>query len=170
MKIYLDTNIVSALAKGDTPRESAALQDVLRMYQDRTVELATSELTLQEIGKYRGLGLATMETIYTHLERVPFVERYAIRGFHSQSDQLGGFVSYPLLEDDADWQQLRGIGLDETDAHHVMLAVRNECDVFLTCDERSIIRYRSAVELAFPIEVSKPSEWIAVHGAKGGTP
>ena len=71
-----------------------------------------------------------------------------------------GFITHPLIEDDAIARSLREIGLDRLDAHHVMLAIRRECAVFTTCDEKSILKYRTQVEAAFPIRLMLPSEFI----------
>lgn len=54
MKAYLDNNVVSAIAKDDTPAESGALDRLLVAHEQGNVELVTSELTLDEIKAYRG--------------------------------------------------------------------------------------------------------------------
>jgi hypothetical protein len=54
MKVYLDNNIVCAIAKDDYPAESSALDRLLKVMEEGKVNLVTSELTLQEIGRYQG--------------------------------------------------------------------------------------------------------------------
>ena len=41
-----------------------------------------------------------------------------------------------------------------------MLAIHNRCAVFVTCDQRTILRYRAEVEAELPIQLMKPSEFI----------
>ena len=72
----------------------------------------------------------------------------------------GGFTTHPLIEDNAVAQRLREIGLDRLDAHHVMLAIKRECDAFFTCDEATILKYRTLVEAEFPVRLMLPSEFI----------
>ncbi len=74
--------------------------------------------------------------------------------------------SQVFIEDDPSTSTLRQIGLDPTDAHHVMLVVRARrppragCDVFLTCDTDFLDR-RAAIEAAFLIRVMKPTEFVS---------
>ena len=57
---------------------------------------------------------------------------------------------------------LRQIGLDRTDAHHLMLAIRAECDIFLTCDKKTILNQRCEIESKFPsIKPKTPLELVA---------
>jgi len=71
----------------------------------------------------------------------------------------GGFVTYPLIEDDSVARRLREIGLDRLDAHHVMLAIKRECAAFVTCHEATILKYRTLVEAEFPVRLMLPSEF-----------
>jgi predicted nucleic acid-binding protein len=53
VKVYLDNNIVSAIAKDDTPKESDALDRLLQAWDDKKVDLVTSEVALREIKAYQ---------------------------------------------------------------------------------------------------------------------
>jgi hypothetical protein len=71
-----------------------------------------------------------------------------VLGFNSHFDQRGG-VSTPLVQDVQDISlrdQLVGRGLGRSDATHIAQAVANHCDVFLTRDEKSIIKHREWLE------------------------
>jgi len=57
-------------------------------------------------------------------------------------------------------RQLRQIGLDRTDAHHVMIAIQNGCDALVTSDQATILKYRRAVEAQFAIRLMRPSEFV----------
>jgi hypothetical protein len=54
MKVYLDNDVVSAIAKDDNAAESAALDLLLAAYRDGKVDLVTSTMTLEEIKAYQG--------------------------------------------------------------------------------------------------------------------
>ena len=71
-----------------------------------------------------------------------------------------GWIATAVTEDDPVATRLREIGLDRVDAHHVMLAIRRQCDVFSTCDEATILKHRAQVEAEFPILLMLPSEFI----------
>src|SRR5262249_45348679 len=98
------------------------------------------------------------------LSKVTYADDHKLLGYYNITDQLGGFSVSPLIEDDATSRKLRGIGLDRTDAHHLMLAVASGCTVFLTCDVRSILKHRGKIEAQYPIKVLRPSEYRALLG------
>src|SRR5260370_31733864 len=73
VKAYLDNNIVSAIAKNDTPDQSDALDRLLAAYDEGRVDLVTSELTHQEIKDYRGDMRPQIERIFRLLEKLPII-------------------------------------------------------------------------------------------------
>jgi hypothetical protein len=74
MKVYLDNNIVSAIAKDDEPAESDPLDRLLRAWRKGKVDLVTSELTHAEIKLYRDTRKrAAIELIFRLLEKVDIV-------------------------------------------------------------------------------------------------
>jgi hypothetical protein len=95
--------------------------------------------------------------VYRLLRKVSFIEDHTVLGF--QSDPWAG-GSFPLVEDDRIASALRQMGLDRTDAHHLMLAIRAGCEVFLTCDEKTILNHRASIEASFPTKVMKPSKLV----------
>lgn len=159
-KPYLDNCIVSAVVKGDFPKEKEALEWLLNLYDTGKLDLWTSKVTLDELERH---GMKEerdeMKALFDRLQRVPFVEDHKVLGFDSKWDHLGG-VSNPLVEDDRDSRTLRQVGLDRTDAHHLMLAIRAGCDVFLTLDARTILNRRAQVEGQFIIRLMTPSEFV----------
>ena len=160
MKSYLDNNIVSAIVKDDQTGESQALTDLLELFDAGEVELVTSAVSLTEIKRYSGPKRVSVERTYHLLKKVPFVDDHTLLGFHNQWDHTGG-ASNPLVEDDPIYSSLRAIGLDRTDAHHLMLAIRANCDVFVTCDQRTILNRRQAVEAQHSLKLMKPSELVS---------
>lgn len=52
--------------------------------------------------------------------------------------------------------ELRTAGLNRTDAHHLMLALRGRCDIFLRCDS-DFLKKRVLIEGEFQIQVMRPS-------------
>ena len=162
-KVYLDNNVVCGVTKDDLPAgEPEALTELLKLHSEGKISVVTSEVTRQEMETWRGENRPPAERVFYLLAKVEFIADQTLLGFHNQWDRMGG-CSVPLVEDDPDSRQLRGIGLDRTDAHHVMLAIRNGCAYFITCDTKSILKYRSAVEAQYPsVKLMKPSELVAL--------
>jgi predicted nucleic acid-binding protein len=161
MKVYLDTNVASSLARGDNLAEKESLRAILQAFKKDRVQLVTSPVMKSEIDQCTGPHRQQIETIYFLLKDVPLVVEERHTGFHSSwHDELGA-TSDPAYDTDIVWAELRKIGLDHIDAYHVMLAIRDKCDVFLTCDEATILNRRQEIELAFaPIQLMKPSDLV----------
>jgi len=158
MKAYLDNSVVSAIAKDDMPAESGALMELLEASDAGKLELVTSEVTRKEIEQLEGQHRRNVEVVYRLLKKVRFIEAQELLGFHSQWGPHGGFA-WPLIEDEPVWAKLLQMGLDRTDAHHLMLAIHAGCHVFLTCDEDFLSR-RAEMEREFGIRVMRPSELV----------
>ncbi len=156
MKAYLDTSVVSAIGKDDMPAESAALMQLLEASDAGKLKLMTSEVTRREIELLEGQHRRNVEVVYRLLKKVRFIEAQELVGFRSQWRPQGGFA-WPLIDDEPVWAKLLQMGLDRTDAHHLMVAIRAGCEVFLTCDE-DFLRRRAEIEREFHIRVKKPSE------------
>jgi|SRR5579871_4454242 len=171
MKVYLDNNVVSDIHKMDSDQETAAVTQLLGIAdaEPAQLEFVTSKVSLTEIERYRGQARPGVERVYYLLRKVPFVDDYTLLGFHNQWDRWGG-SSCPLIEDDPTSSALWQIGLDRTDAHHVMLAIRAGCNVFLTCDAKSILHWRKKIEAAFSIRLRKPSELLAELTMQAASP
>ena len=165
MKLYLDNCIVSGVVKEDLcASEIKALEVILRLFREGSLDLRTSEVTRREFERH-GCPQKRKEfqEVYELLKQVPYVEDHEVVGFHSQWDHLGG-VAYPLVQDDTTSSRLRQIGLDRTDAHHLMLAILARCQRFITTDRRTILKWRSQVEDRFPIRLLKPSAFVEQEG------
>ena len=158
MKIYLDNAVVSAIGRDDTPVESSSILKLLKLHDAGHVELWTSEVAGREIEKYKSDQKRFVEPVYLLLKKVQYVEKQKLLGMNVYIDQYT-CINSPLIEDDPIWSRLRRIGLDETDAHHLMLAIKAECAVFLTIDKDFMGR-KLQIETEFKIRVLRPSELI----------
>lgn len=168
-KTYLDNNVVCGVTKDDLPAgEPEALTDLLRLHSETKIRVVTSEVTRQEIEKWKGKGRPPAERVYYLIGKVEFVQDHNVHGFANQEGPMGTVCSSPLVSDDPVSRNLQDLGLDRIDAHHVMLAICNGCDYFVTCDAKSILKYRAAVEAQYPaIKLQKPSELVTELAAMG---
>ena len=99
MKAYLDNNVVSAIARNDTPTETDAIDRLLAAYEQGKVDLGTSELTLVEIKAYAGPMRPQIERIYRLLKKVPVVSwsnPLFLNVLHNRSSNINS----PMFETD----------------------------------------------------------------------
>src|SRR5262249_3315599 len=151
------------------PAEMAALTPLLQLHSDGNLRVVTSQLTRTEMESWKSPQRSPAERVFLLLQKVEFVQDHTLRGFNNQWGPMGG-ASCPMIEDDPVSSALWKIGLDRTDAHHVMLAIRERCNYFITCDRKSILKYRASIEAQFPpLRVLKPSELLAELTAASGT-
>jgi hypothetical protein len=171
MQVYADQNVVSTLRRWDQrPEENAAIR-VLKEWSDNgRITLVVSAVHDREAPtpeQYR----EEQAKILALFPRVEFEDDHRLYGFNtmlSGHSGRGGFTTHPLIEDDAVARRLREIGLDRLDAHHVMLAIRRGCAVFVTCDEGTILKHRTRVEEEFSIRLRLPSELVReIQGEAG---
>jgi predicted nucleic acid-binding protein len=69
LKAYLDNNVLSAIARDDTPLESDALDRLLVAKEEGKVDLVTSDLSLTEIKRYVGPGRKLTERTFLSRRR-----------------------------------------------------------------------------------------------------
>jgi hypothetical protein len=161
VKPYLDTNLVSAIVRQDHPLEAEALAEIVRRGAAGELNLVTSKVTGEEIDRCTGPHAPAIQSLYDSMKKLPYVEYEIHVGFDSYwDDEMGGW-SNPLYDVDPSWSSLRAAGLDETDAHHIMLALKGSCHCFLTCDVRTILKRRKTIEAEHNIRLLKPSQYLA---------
>lgn len=162
LKLYLDNDVFSAmLAKNEpdmTEVENTAIIRIRSMAARAELMLVASEVHRREIDKVPGRHRAPYQSALAAVPRVEFVEDHTLLGFNTVGDYRGGFITHPLIEDDPIARALWDLGVKRPDAHHLMIAIRNRCDVFLTCDG-GILARRDTIQPKFPIRIAKPSEF-----------
>lgn len=163
MKVYLDTVIVSALHREHQGAdENAAIRELVAMFFKGELQLVKSMVVRREVNRTPHAltreKIAEWEKLFAD---IPYSDDTRLSGFHkpimSQRPSDTGSC-HPILEDEDVPRQLRNQGISRDDAHHIWLAVRDNCDVFLTCDGKSILNRRTNVENAFPIRLMRPTE------------
>ena len=160
MKIYCDTSCLPENIRRHTDdpksqKELAALTKLAEQYQ-----LFGSRVIDREIMKTTDKARQDVLIVnYKALQPVSKDEK--LLGFHHQSDRYG-FISCPMIsdiQDEALRDELVQHALEPRDAEHITQAVCNDCDVFLTRDERTIVKHREWLEKRFQnFKVRLPSE------------
>ena len=107
-----------------------------------------------------------MRPLAEHAALKPILKDEKLLGFNATSGPYGGFTCHPIIADVQDEtirNELIAKGLEPRDAEHITQAVCNNCDVFLTRDEKSIIiPHREWLENRFPkLKIMRPVALVA---------
>jgi hypothetical protein len=136
MKVYLDNNVVSAIARDDTAPESDALDRLLAAYDEGKVDLVTSDLSLGEIKQYVGSGRKLTERTFNLLKKVPVPPWDELLGVHSYGDAYT-WINSPLIQSDELYASFLGLGLKAVDARHLLWRLSRAA----TCSSRAMAAF-----------------------------
>jgi len=127
-----------------------------------------TEVTKEEIDRYEGEAKPTVEAIYLLMKKANYVKRQelllAMNVYISPRPDMSYIYYPPLMADEPLWKELMSLGLDHLDAHHLMIAVRAGCKIFLTNDGDFLDRHRGSIEAQYNIRVRRPSEFVVDEG------
>jgi hypothetical protein len=156
---YLDNDVICGIAKKDLRvEEDAAMRWLLELQCQGRIYLVTSEVAKRELAKWNEDKRPDAEKVYESLQWVKYIEDHTLMGYNNQWSCQGGW-STPIMEDDPVAKALWDLGLTRTDSHHLMLAIHDQCDYFVTCDQRTILCRRRPIEAEFlGIRLMLPSE------------
>jgi predicted nucleic acid-binding protein len=155
---YLDHCVVSGMVSGDLESaEMSAIQSLQKAVDDGRLQIVTSQESRREQGR-------ATDPIRARLEQarpVPLVkENEKLLGMHSYGDQLT-WISHPMLTEYVDselFENFKKAGLKEADARHLMYAVHNKCDRFVTTDSDFLRRRSQLTPLCGSTKIVRPSE------------
>jgi hypothetical protein len=135
MKIYFDTVIVSATVMSDlAPGEMAAVERLLAAFADGKIDVETSRLTWDEQDGAKG---TIKSKLLATRDRFPVVSNDTKLSGSNRVDFGGVIMSTPGLSgimDEALHKTFLAAGLKDRDAQHLMYAVLDGCDRFITAD------------------------------------
>ena len=150
-KAYLDTCIVSGLAKEDlVPLEQDAVMHLLEAHKQGDIKLVTSAVTAREISQIPGEFRRAHSVIYSLLSDVPSV-------------MLGSTTSLSLIgtpgpgRDDPMFENLKCLLPDPQDAEHVFQAAQNGVQYFVTVDRSTMLKHAARVESVCGVKLVAPS-------------
>jgi len=162
---FLDTSIVSGLAKEDLKEEElAALREILKQHKQGRVSLVTSHIAKEEIERIPEAYRLRHEIIYSLLADVPVAKEVGIYG-GSMSMGLnmglgGAKIPNPI------YVKLDTLLPGKTDARHIFQAAMNNVQYFLTTDVRTILSYRDQIEEICNVKVVSPLEFVGTWTRK----
>ena len=154
--VYLDTCIISGLAKEDLPTEEyGTLTRILALRKRGVIQLITSTVAKAELDKIPDEFRTKHEIIYNLLDDIPVQRWRSITGLSPI-----GIPGFGFGRLNRDYLKLQQMLPDLEDAKHLYQAIRNGVHVFLTVDARTILGKRDMVEEAFAIKLRRPSEFL----------
>jgi len=89
---------------------------------------------------------------------------HVLLGFSNLTGPYGTIAVNPIVTDIVDealFANLKSIGLRDPDARHLMYAVANDCDRFVTLDRDFLDRQTALEARCRPLRIVKPSELAA---------
>jgi hypothetical protein len=169
MRAYLDNVIVSGMTRGDlTPAaEMIAVRQMQAASTNGRLEIVCDLFTSREA--WREQDKTKNQALRSQFEqdrsKVPVVPNdHQLIGFHTSQDHLGGLSVCPLVTDIVDdtlFCDFKQVGLKDPDARHLMYAVHNGCDRFVTLDPDFLDRRVSLHRLCRGLQICKPTELAA---------
>ena len=164
MKVYLDNVIVSGKVRGDLqpPQEMAAVRALAKADEKGQIEIYTSRWSWEEQDRTRD-----------HFVRVKLKESrgeieivandHRVLGFWNDEHPRFGTVSTnPIVTEIVDerlFSDLKTAGISDGDAKHLMYAIHNKWDRFVTLDAHDLLPHRSdVVRLCRTTKIVRPSE------------
>ena len=164
LKVYLDNDVVSAISRRDCDMaELGAIDLLLEANRSGNLAVGTSRHSPREMERAPSQHQAKLKTGLSELELAK--DDHKVLGFHTQTDQHGGCISNPLVTDIVDgkmYEDLLAAGLKTDDAKHLMYAVHNGYQRFLTCDNGILCRRGVLENRCCPsMRIQRPSELAA---------
>jgi predicted nucleic acid-binding protein len=163
MKVYLDNVIVSGIVRGDLqpPEEMAAAHALAKADEKGQIEIYTSRWSWAEQDR------TSNDLVRTKLKesRGKFevvADDHRVLGFWNQEGPFGTVSTNPMVTEIVNerlFSDLKKAGISADDATHLMYAIHNKCNRFVTLDTGDLLPKRSDVApLCRGTKIVKPSE------------
>lgn len=154
-KAYLDTCIISGLAKEDLAQaELAALLEILQQQKSGGVSLVTSDMARRELDNIPDQYRMKHQFIYNLIADVPTAKAFRVdTGLMLMG--VGGGIR--LVKEMA---QLTTLLKDEPDAAHIYQAFKNDVLNFLIVDEATVLSKAKEIENICGVKAMLPSKFV----------
>jgi predicted nucleic acid-binding protein len=170
MKVYLDNVIASGIVNGDLdpPEEMDAVHALVKADEKGQIEIYTSRWSWKEQDRTsKDLVRVRLKESRGKIEVVADDHR-VLGSWNLEGPRFGTVSTNPMVTDIVDeglFSDLKKAGISDGDARHLMYAVHNKCDRFVTLDCRDLLPKRSDVApLCRRTKIVKPSELAAELG------
>jgi hypothetical protein len=159
LRVYVDTCIVSGLAKKDLSQADInALMEVLPKHKNNIISFVTSQVTKEEIDRIPKKYRLEHEVIYNLLSDLPVVRAFRTDPGLMLMGVGTGRRLHPMLV------KLNTLLADEADARHLYQAARNGVRYFITTDAHTILCRRTEIEEISQVIVVSPTDFLSIAG------
>lgn len=165
MRVYLDNVAASGRVAGDLApaAEMEALRDIERAHSAGLIKMVTSRESWREQERTKDpVKRAKLEAARGEVSAV--ATDHVLLGFSHLTGPYGTTAVTPIMTDIVDealFAYLKSIGLRDSDAKHLMYAVANTCDRFVTLDPDFLDRRAALEARCQSLRIVKPSELAA---------
>jgi predicted nucleic acid-binding protein len=165
MRAYLDNVAASGRVVGDLvpASEMEALRDIERAASAGLLKMVTSRESWREQERTKDpVKRARLEAARSEVSAV--ATDHVVLGFSELSGPYGTIATNPIatdIVDEALFADLKSSGLDDSDARHLMYAVANACDRFVTLDPDFLDRRIALEARCQSLRILRPSELVA---------
>jgi predicted nucleic acid-binding protein len=165
MRVYLDNVAASGRVMGDLSPEAEmeALRRIESAHSAGRLKMVTSRESWREQERTRDpIKRAKLEAARAEVSAV--ATDHVLLGINHLEGRYGTIVNSPIITDIVDevlFADLKAIGLGDSDAKHLMYAVTNGCDRFITLDPDFLDRRASLEARCKTLRVLTPSEMAA---------
>ncbi len=155
IRAYLDTCIISGIAKGDASQEDlGALEKILAKDKENVFELVTSSVVKQEIAAIPEAYREPHLKIFHLFSEVPLVKSV---------QNIPPFKPLPMFRrEDRLLVKLKKLLPDQNDAVHAFQAIENRSSYLITIDKRTFLKYAVEVKSLCALELIGPKAFIAM--------
>ena len=162
MPIYFDNDVASTVSRRDRDASDlAAVDKLLELGRSHAISIATSRQSTREMERAPAAHQRQLKSGLGEMAITP--DDHRVLGSHTLTDLYGGCICNPLVTDIVDeglYSKLRGAGLKDDDAKHLMYASHNHCDRFLTWDRNFLSRRSTLRALCPSLQIQAPNEFV----------
>lgn len=167
MRVYLDNMAVSGRVVGDLePLEMEAVRRIDAAHEAGKLKRVTSRQSWREQDRTKDAGKrGALERARDQVSVV--ATDHALLGFNNLEGPYGTVAVNPMITDIVDeplFSDLKALGLKDGDAKHLMYAVTNTCERFVTTDPDFLTRRAALEARCASIRILKPTELVAELG------
>jgi hypothetical protein len=170
MRVYLDNVAASGRVVGDLAptAEMEALRSIERAQSAGILKMVTSRESWREQERTKDpVKRAQLEAARGEVSAV--ATDHILLGSNHLTGPYGTIAVTPIITDIVDkalFADLKSIGLQDTDAKHLMYAVVNICNWFVTLDHDFLDRRATLEARCQSLRIVKPSELVAKRRAQ----
>jgi len=154
--VYLDTCIVSGLARNDLTRlDAETLIKLLSRSSNGVVEFVTSAVALSELEKIPKKYQIPHLAVYHLLRKVQALPEPSLTRLAPSATPMAN-------PNRRIWLKIQSILPDENDVKHVYQSINHHIDYFATVDESTILKYKSVLAVEVGVCAVRPSDLLVL--------